>query len=83
MGEHGPVRKCSARAPFVLQARRDDSPGVLATDTQAPVTLADLEAQAIRAAVDAVAGNRRKAAERLGIGLRTLYDKLKRYDIAD
>lgn len=26
-------------------------------------------------------GNRREAAARLGIGLRTLYDKLKRYDL--
>jgi DNA-binding NtrC family response regulator len=26
-------------------------------------------------------GNRRLAAERLGIGLRTLYDKLKRYGL--
>ena len=37
------------------------------------------------AAVDVVLassdGNRKQAAERLGIGLRTLYDKLKRYEI--
>jgi DNA-binding NtrC family response regulator len=26
-------------------------------------------------------GNRRLAAERLGIGLRTLYDKLRRYQL--
>jgi DNA-binding NtrC family response regulator len=29
----------------------------------------------------AVGGNRRVAAERLGIGLRTLYDKLRRYQL--
>jgi two-component system, NtrC family, response regulator AtoC len=28
-----------------------------------------------------VGGNRRLAAERLGIGVRTLYEKLKRYGI--
>ena len=28
-----------------------------------------------------VGGNRRSAADRLGIGLRTLYDKLKRHGI--
>ena len=30
-------------------------------------------------ALDAFEGNRRKAADHLGIGLRTLYEKLKRY----
>ncbi|MGM0577960.1 MAG: sigma-54-dependent transcriptional regulator [Myxococcota bacterium] len=46
-----------------------------------PTTLADLEREAVREALDAVGGNRRKAAERLGIGERTLYDKLKRYGL--
>ena len=36
-----------------------------------------------RAALDSVAGNRRKAAEILGIGERTLYRKLARYDMAE
>jgi two-component system response regulator AtoC len=43
--------------------------------------LAEMERQAIEDALAEVGGNRRKAAERLGIGLRTLYDKLKRYGI--
>ncbi|MEO8603233.1 MAG: sigma-54 dependent transcriptional regulator [bacterium] len=43
--------------------------------------LADLERDAIVNALALVDGNRRLAAERLGIGLRTLYDKLKRYDL--
>jgi two-component system response regulator FlrC len=42
-------------------------------------TLADLERDAIVRTLDAFGGNRKDAAERLGIGLRTLYDKLKRY----
>ena len=42
-------------------------------------TLDDIERAAITEALAAVGGNRRAAAERLGIGLRTLYDKLKRY----
>jgi two-component system response regulator AtoC len=41
--------------------------------------LAALEREAIEHALAAVGGNRKEAAERLGIGLRTLYDKLKRY----
>ncbi|MCU0682868.1 MAG: sigma-54 dependent transcriptional regulator [Polyangiaceae bacterium] len=44
-------------------------------------SLEALERRAIEQALAAVAGNRRDAAARLGIGLRTLYDKLKRYRI--
>ncbi len=44
-------------------------------------TLEDLERLAIGRALVAVNGNRKRAAERLGIGLRTLYDKLKRYGL--
>jgi two-component system response regulator FlrC len=43
--------------------------------------LADLERDAILRALQAVNGNRRRAAELLGIGERTLYDKLKRYGV--
>ena len=43
--------------------------------------LVDLERDAIEAALRTVSGNRRRAAELLGIGERTLYDKLKRYGI--
>jgi two-component system response regulator FlrC len=49
--------------------------------TAAPVTMTDLERQAIEAALAATGGNRRLAAARLGIGLRTLYEKLKRYGL--
>ena len=44
-----------------------------------PASLADLERDAIEQTLAAVGGNRKEAAARLGIGLRTLYDKLKRY----
>ena len=46
-----------------------------------PRPLAELERDAIVAALDSVGGNRRRAAELLGIAERTLYDKLKRYGI--
>lgn len=54
-----------------------------ATRPAAPVTmnLEALERQAIVDALAAEGGNRKNAAERLGIGVRTLYDKLKRYDL--
>jgi len=44
-------------------------------------TLAGAEKSAILEALAAVGGHRKKAAERLGIGERTLYDKLKVYGI--
>ncbi len=46
-------------------------------------TLADMERDAILRTLAAVDGNRRLAAEQLGIGVRTLYDKLKRYGVSD
>jgi two-component system, NtrC family, response regulator AtoC len=48
---------------------------------QQPRTMTDLEREAIQRTLAEVGGNRRLAAERLGIGVRTLYEKLKRYDI--
>jgi len=44
-------------------------------------TLQSAEKAAILEALAAVNGHRKKAAERLGIGERTLYDKLKAYGI--
>jgi len=43
--------------------------------------LVDLEKRAIVRALAQVEGNRKQAAELLGIGVRTLYDKIKRYDL--
>lgn len=42
-------------------------------------TMAEIEREAILASLQASGGNRRKAAERLDIGLRTLQRKLKEY----
>ncbi|WP_426752573.1 sigma-54-dependent transcriptional regulator [Myxococcus sp. Y35] len=44
------------------------------------LTLEELERRAIEQAIADEAGNRKRAAQRLGIGLRTLYDKLRRYE---
>jgi DNA-binding NtrC family response regulator len=46
------------------------------------MTMADVERAAIEAALKDTHGNRRKAAEVLGIGERTLYRKLKEYQLA-
>jgi DNA-binding NtrC family response regulator len=45
------------------------------------MTIAELEKNAIVAALKEVAGNRRKAAEMLAMGERTLYRKIKEYGI--
>lgn len=58
------------------------SPRPAATETlPGPArTLAEIEREAIEQALERSEGNRREAAEALGIGVRTLYDKLKRYE---
>ena len=56
----------------------DEEPAI---SFQPGMTMAELEKEAIIATLHEVGGNRRKAAERLQIGERTLYRKLKEYDI--
>jgi DNA-binding NtrC family response regulator len=47
------------------------------------MTMSDLEREAIIAALREARGNRRRAAEMLGIGERTMYRKLKEYQLED
>jgi DNA-binding NtrC family response regulator len=47
------------------------------------MTMAEIERAAIEAALRETRGNRRRAADLLGIGERTLYRKLKEYQIPD
>jgi two-component system response regulator FlrC len=56
-------------------------PGPGATADALDGTLADLEREAIRRALQATGGHRKQAAARLGIGLRTLYEKLREYKL--
>jgi two-component system response regulator FlrC len=46
-----------------------------------PTTLEELERRAIERALERHGGHRRRAADELGIGVRTLCDKLKRYGL--
>ena len=67
-----------------LEASAPPPPDAVSTAAAAPAgtrPLVELEREAIVAALTEVGGNRRKAAELLGIAERTLYDKLKRYGI--
>jgi DNA-binding NtrC family response regulator len=68
---HGPPEP--ERAPEVVQEE--------AVVYRAGMTMQDLEREAIALALKEVKGNRRKAAENLGIGERTLYRKIKDYGI--
>ncbi len=45
------------------------------------MTMAEIEKAAIEAALREAKGNRRRAAEELGIGERTLYRKIKAYQL--
>ena len=65
------------RAPVARRRRREAT----APRGARCAALAELEREAILQALEVVGGNRRSAAELLGIGERTLYDKLKRYGV--
>jgi two-component system response regulator HydG len=56
--------------------------GVRAWTPPPNVSLQDLERMAITAAIDRTHGNIKEAAANLGIDRSTLYDKIKRYEIA-
>jgi DNA-binding NtrC family response regulator len=49
---------------------------------RAGMTMAEMERAAIESALERTRGNRRRAAETLGIGERTLYRKIKEYGLA-
>lgn len=66
-------------SPAPAHDEEDDDEGVVVF--RPGMTMSDLEREAIIAALREVGGNRRKAAEMLGIGERTLYRKLKEYKI--
>jgi two-component system, NtrC family, response regulator AtoC len=64
-------------ADHLVPDRQATAPAFDPVGTIRPI--AQIERDAIRQALAASDGNRRVAAERLGIGLRTLYEKLKRH----
>ena len=60
---------------------RDQPPPPSVVTIRAGMTMAEIERAAIEAALRETRGNRRKAAELLGIGERTLYRKLREYQL--
>ncbi len=71
----------SGLAPIEVGGSGADEERAPSIELEPDMTMADVERAAIRIALDEVGGNRRRAAERLGIGERTLYRKLKEYEI--
>jgi DNA-binding NtrC family response regulator len=74
---HGPTLRDQI-IDLTEPAEVTESPPVL---YEPGMTMADVERTAIEAALRDSGGNRRKAAERLGIGERTLYRKIKEYNL--
>jgi DNA-binding NtrC family response regulator len=59
---------------------RDESISATVITLAPGMTMAEIERLAIQAALRDTGGNRRKAADLLGIGERTLYRKLREYE---
>jgi two-component system, NtrC family, response regulator AtoC len=79
----GPELQAADVTP-AIRARRGTTPVMpaeAASDASGP-TLDAIERDAILRALAEANGNRRKAAARLGIGLRTLYEKISRYQLS-
>jgi DNA-binding NtrC family response regulator len=70
IAESGPVQAIEPR---------DQAPPPNVVTIQPGTKMAEIERSAIEAALKETRGNRRKAAEMLGIGERTLYRKIKEY----
>jgi DNA-binding NtrC family response regulator len=74
-----PIEISEGGSVALIELEADESsPAILLTPE---MTMDDVEREVIRIALTEVRGNRRKAAERLGIGERTLYRKLKQYGL--
>ena len=62
---------------------RDQPPPPNSVTLRPGMTMAEIERAAIESALKETRGNRRRAAEMLGIGERTLYRKLREYQLPE
>ncbi len=80
-----PVAPADELEQVVEVAVAADEPTAVSEEAVIPfhtgMTMEELEKAAIIATLKSVGGNRRRASEKLGIGERTLYRKLKEYEI--
>jgi len=70
-----------AGGPFIDQRPLSDWDGNGNVVFKPGMTMEDMEKRAIELALERSGGNRRKAAEDLGIGERTLYRKIQKFDL--
>ena len=71
-------------APPVAAPAPSEAPPAAAAETPPSLagrSLREVEAELIRQTLEACDGNRQRAAEKLGMGERTLYRKIKEYDL--
>ncbi len=68
---------CGTAGPGVLNVPMPQSAGPGSLGAQPQSSLADIEAAHIRSVLEACGGNKKLAAERLGISRSTLYEKIK------
>jgi DNA-binding NtrC family response regulator len=79
----GEVRPGGAIVPLTSGIEPRDAPPPPNTVVITPgMTMAEIERSVIESALRSTRGNRRKAADMLAIGERTLYRKLKEYQIS-
>lgn len=78
VGEGSPSRALGGVRSGIEPRNQAIPPAVITLG--AGMTMAEIERAAIQAALRETGGNRRKAAEQLGIGERTLYRKLREYE---
>jgi DNA-binding NtrC family response regulator len=71
--------------PLPIEESRvvEESPGEETVVFRRGMTIQDMEREAIALALRTMKGNRRRAAEMLGIGERTLYRKIKEYQLEE
>jgi DNA-binding NtrC family response regulator len=78
----GPGAPSPAPAESPAEVEAEFEPDATRERIPVGVTMDEIERRAILQAIDATDGNRTRAAEMLGIGLRTLQRKLKEYRLA-
>lgn len=71
----------SSHLPQQAGGRMVTEGAVVLADFKVPVRMDDLERRSLVAALDACGGNRRRAAKRLGVSLRTVYNMIDRHGL--